>query len=69
MGPKVAVIGAGVAGSFCASTIKRLRPDAVVTVFEMGRSAGGRMVWYTRLLATQPTPRLAQWCNTVVDGA
>ncbi len=43
MAQRVAVIGAGVAGSFCAQTIKQLRPHASVDVFEMGFSLGGRV--------------------------
>lgn len=40
---RVAVIGAGVAGSFCAHTIRRLHPAATVDVFEGGFSPGGRV--------------------------
>ena len=36
---KVAIIGAGAAGCFCAVNLKRNNPDAVVEVFEAGARA------------------------------
>ena len=41
MSRRFVVIGAGVSGSFCAHTLSRAT-GAAVSVFEMGRGAGGR---------------------------
>ena len=58
--PRIAVIGAGVAGSACAATLQRA--GMAVTIFDQGRGPGGRAGSRTSRLHTDPDMRIDHGC-------
>lgn len=68
---KIAIIGAGAAGCFAAINIKRMSPDADITVFEGGRkplakvaiTGGGRCNITNSFRGIRASPRHTRAAN------